>query len=612
MKPKPQRPGARAAFAAPLLLSLPFLPPGCKAPFDHARSDYDRSTPLARFRTIDTLNLDQRFGDPVASSSDLPPVTSVGDDAQPDPAEVARQAFEARGSADLTIEDIRAAVLEHNLDLRVALIDPEISRQNLSAEEAAFESLIFVNGQYALGDDVTTLTTESNSSERYSLEPGLRIPLRTGGSAEVSTPFSRNENDNQFAILNPSYSTDLEFSLSQPLLRGAGRRANTAAIRIADLSLQQTEARTKLEIITLISAADRAYWNLYSARQALGVRYQAYEFAREQLERAEREVAAGRQPEIEITRARSALADRIEAIITAQTDVLLRQRELKRLANIPGLGVGSKTNVVTMTDPDPVRLTLDGPALAAQALQRRMELLDLELQIASEAVTTYLRRNEALPLLTASVLYRVNGLGEEFTEAVRVASENRFEDVQLGFNAEIPLGNQQARARVRQAIIQRLQTISSKEARQQLVTEEVLDAVDNIDNGWQRILAARQSVALATRTVEAERRQFDAGRNTSNDVLDAEVQLQEARLAEIDAVVQYQISQIDLAQATGTLLGHAKIDIETIEWEPLDPRGLPPTSDAAKTGPDPRPAEDPNLPDPGRAIDAERAGTTAS
>ena len=67
--------------------------------------------------------------------------------------------------------------------------------------------------------------------------------------------------------------------------------------------------------------------------------------------------------------------------------------------------------------------------------------------------------------------------------------------------------------------------------------------------------------------LEAEQRQFDVGRSTTTDVLDADANLANARLTEIRAIVEYQIAQIDLAVATGTLLGQSKVD-----WEPSDPR----------------------------------------
>jgi outer membrane protein len=46
---------------------------------------------------------------------------------------------------------------------------------------------------------------------------------------------------------------------------------------------------------------------------------------------------------------------------------------------------------------------------------------------------------------------------------------------------------------------------------------------------------------------------------TSTDVLDAQTRLANAQSAEIAAITDYQIAQIDIAFATGTLLGRAGV-----------------------------------------------------
>lgn len=531
---------------------------GCQGgPLGRSGRDVDHRVSLSRLRSIAPLMLDEQ----AVSVQPPTPIT--------DPAGLAeaRTRFAGLERVDLTLAEARAAALEHNLDLTVSLIAPTIDAERINEEQGRYEALLFANAQYADRDDAVALETESNKSKFAFFRPGIRVPLRTGGSAEVRVPMSRSKTDNRFALLNPAYTTDLEFSLSHNLLRGAGRRANSLGIRVADYNRQQSEARAKLEIIRQLTAADRAYWRLYAARQALDVRARQYDLAERQLGRAQRRFNAGAVAEVEVARAESGLADRLRDIIVAQNSVLLAQRALKRLMNMPGLDVESPQHVVTMTDPEPLYYELEGDRLAAQALDSRMELLELELQVAADEAIEAVRRNEALPLLSASFTYRINGLGSEFNEAMRVASENDFEDWEIGVNAEFPLGNEQRKAAIEQAVLTRLQRLATREARRQSIRTEVLDAVDNIDTGWQQILAARQAVALNERTLRAEESLFDNGRSTSTDVLDADARLADARLRDIQAVVEYQIAQVDLALATGTLLGASRID-----WSPIDPR----------------------------------------
>ncbi len=554
-------------YLAAALLLAPLAGGGCSPGlFSSSEDDYARRISLERLRQIGQADLDR-----YKRAAPAEPAPGNKPDA---PAMRPAPRLDDREKVELTLEQCRASALEHNLDLRVALVDPAIAQQAVSREEARFESAFTLRTLWQEQDSPTASSLVSAQSKARQIEPGVRIPTRTGGNVTVSLPVARSENNNSFSTLNPAYTSDLQFSLSHELLRGAGRRANTAALRIAGYNEQASEARTKLETIRQLAAVDRSYWRLFQARRQLDVRQQQYELASEQLARAERRVRAGAAPEIEVVRAQAGVSDQLEAIIVAQNDVLLQTRELKRIINAPDLGVGTKTLIVPTTAPDPIEYEFDTGELQSQALGNRMEMLELELQLASDAANIDLARNQTLPLLTLDYTYRVNGLGASTQDTFHTLERNHYEDWSVGLSAEIPLGNEGARSDLRRAILQRLQRLSTRGARELSIRQEVLNACDDIGAGWQRILAARQSVILNTRTLQAEQRQFEVGGSTSTNVLDAAAKLAEAQSAEIRALADYQISQVDLAFATGTLLGADKV-----RWDPVaDPaieRNLP-------------------------------------
>lgn len=529
-------------------------------------SEDDYGTPLSveRLRQIETAKL-ERFKKPA------PEVKRDKEDLIAE----ARGKFDRLESFDLKLETARASVLENNLDLKVALVDPTIAAQRLSEEEAAFESAFTLRTLWAQTDQPTASELEGSEGKSVQVEPGVRIPLRTGGTASISLPVAENKTNNEFATLNPAFTSDLVFSISQPLLRNAGRRAATEGIRIASYNRKISEAQTKLEVIRQLTAVDRSYWRLYAARRALDVAQQQYELAVEQLRRAERRVRAGSVGEIEVIRAQAGASDRLGDILTTQNLVLTEQRELKRIVNLPGLTVDTDVMIVTNTDPDPVEYQFARHELADAAVANRMEMLELELQLAADAATIAFNKNQALPLFTLDYSYRINGLGGSMQDSFRQMERNKFEDWTLGLSASVPLGNEQANARIRESILTRIQRLNSKGARELAIRQETLNAMDTLEADWQRILAARQSVILNTRALQAEQRQFEVGTSTSTDVLDAAARLAEAQLTEIRAITDYQIAQVDLAFATGTLLG-----AEKVQWGPADtPSKCEPTPD---------------------------------
>ena len=513
--------------------------------------------PEDRLRRIEPLDMEAMSASEKAEEQDLgkPAQENTDEEQKQPPAEL-----------ELTLEECRAAALENNLDLEVQLISPAIARETIAEQDARFEPSLFWNSNYRKTETPTATRLEASRTKQFSSDLGVQFPLRTGGTITVDVPFNRYQTNNQFATLPTSYTMDLNASISQPLLRNAGLRTNTHAIRVAHYQTMMSEARTKLELIRVIAALDRVYWRLYAARRELEVRKNQYDLAVAQLERVQRMVEAGQTAEVEIVRARAGVAERLEGIIVADNALRDRERDLKRIMNKPGLGIESRTVIIPKTSPNPADYNLSTARLIDAALKSRMELLELELKIASDASTVDLRRNQTLPAVTLDYTYNINGLGATRSDAYDMLDDAEFSDHYFGLRVAVPIGNEAAQSRLRQAVYSKIQQIATKRRRTQLIKQEVANAADQLDANWQRILASRQRTVLAKRNLDAEERQFKQGLRTSTDVLDAQTRLADAQSAEVQALAEYQIAQVDIAFATGKLLGASGVF-----WEPEVP-----------------------------------------
>ena len=522
---------------------------GCEQILDDRKSD-----PIGfaseRFRAIETLELSESK-DQQNSRADMNDVNEV-----------------PTKDLALTLEQCRAMTLENNLDLKVQLISPAIAAEKVSEQEAQFEAAFFSNVRYGKTDTpVASILDIAGSQLDYSsTDLGVRVPLQTGGTITFDLADTRTKTDSLFSIFNPSYGSDMSLSISQPLLRGAGNRANTYAIRIAEYERQISDARTKLEVVRAIAAVDRVYWRLYAARRELEVREQQYELAQALFEQAKRFVAAGDKPQVEVIRTEAGVAQRLEGIIISENNLRDRQRELKRMLHKAGLEMQTPTVLVPATEPDPVRYELQKDRLVTTATDNRMEMLELELQITEAVATVDYMQNQSLPLVTMDYTYNVNGLGPTRDNSYDLLFDKRFEDHRFGLQLLVPLGNEAAKSRLRQAFYQRRQRLAGRDSRAEMIEMEVLNAIDQLEANWQRVLASRQRTILDGRLFEAEKRQFELGLGTSTDVLQAQTNFSDAQSAEILALAEYQIALVDLSYATGTLLGAAKV-----RWEPIVP-----------------------------------------
>jgi outer membrane protein TolC len=502
------------------------------------------------------------------SESAVPPVqleTAVDEASKRD---YSAQVYPER--ATVTLDDVRQWSLENNLDVRVQQFNPTLGVTALDAEIAKFEAVLKAN--YTYNDNSLAENLEAgNPAANNSGTLGIDFPLATGGVLNVGSLFNQADSP----LLDEPWEAGFQLDLSMPIMRGFGLRANTASIVIAKMESQQVDARTLLETIRILANAEKSYWQLYAARRIMEVRERQHALAEEQLARARRRVDQGEVAPIELLRAQSGIGRTIEQLIVADNQLRLRARALKRFMNAPQFPVDGPTMLDPATPSDPLGLDLDPAKLTRMAIANRMELLDLELQLAIDAERVALARNEALPLFTMDYQYQV--LGDDSGLASAYGNLGDADPFIASVNASIPLGNEARRARLSQAITRRLQRLATKESRVQTITQEVHDAVDNVRGAWRRVVAARLESRFAERTLLAEQRQFDVGLRTSVEVLDANARVADAQSREVEAAAQYETSLVDLAFATGTVLGEAQVTMpgpmpvpnpdRTYDWE---------------------------------------------
>jgi outer membrane protein TolC len=463
------------------------------------------------------------------------------------------QPVDTAEQVELSLEQVRAATLENNLQLKVDLLSPAVSQTYVDEEQAKFEAVFFGAASHQARESsdhtVDTFTTGYST--------GIEKPLFTGGS--LKTEFSLDDTD---ATDDDGLSTSsATVSYIQPLLRGAGIRQNRRSILSARINRNIADARTKFKLINLLANADAAYWMLYAAQKELEVRQEQYRLAENQLNYARKKVAAGAAARIEIVRAEAGVASRLETVINAESRVENQQRSLRRIMNRPDLPVYSGTRILPQTHPNPLRLELDRSSLIQHALDNRMDLIQLDLQVAINEMEIASARNRTLPDLNLIASYSLSGDGVRTSDSYNTLTGNGYDSTFVGLTLQIPLGNRADRARLCRAQLERLANTAERKEREQFIRQQVLDTVSEFETSWRRILATEQGVKAAERDYHVEESQFQLGVRTSTDVLQANTRLADAKLARIRAFADYEIAQINLAFVTGTLLGYEKIMI---------------------------------------------------
>lgn len=481
----------------------------------------------------------------------------------------------------MTIADIRQRALQNNLQLKVAKMDPELAKQSLREEQAKFDQVIFAYAKYAekdtpamsgdkvviksdnplLDGELAKLNLDAQKKEFWDIEAGVKVPLRTGGTVTLSAPLENRQSLGKFA--SDQYRSALRFSFSQPLLRNAGQQVNEASIRVAELDRDSVQLKTRLQAIRIVATVDKAYWELYEAWAALDVRKNQFEYASQNLEMVKRRVQEGLTAAVEVNRAQIGVADRMEALIVAETNLKLAQRQLQFLLNDLPDDQERQSPWVPTTVPSLVKFEFDRAHLIRDALDSRIELLEQELKLSADLIQIDYLQNQTLPLFTLDYQYgALSGSAGRFGDIGQDLFDGRYRDWSVGLKFEMPVSNEARKAKLDRAIAQRMQRLTTKTLQSLTVKREIHDALDKVEQNWQRIIAARQQVLVAGINYEAELKQFNEGLRTMTEVLETLTRLGEAQLKEIRAISDYQVSLVDMAYATGTVLGHGQISLQ--------------------------------------------------
>ncbi len=457
---------------------------------------------------------------------------------------------------DLTALSVEQAVLlalRNNTDLQVRRFGPVINGSFVQIERGRYDPELFAEFEYY--KEKATETSRS-SGELYnvvgddtSLSAGLRQELPSGtiveGTVSHVRTISNREPEQQAARL--------ELSITQSLLRGLGPAVNLASIRQAEL-----ETRISLDELrgfseTLLADTEIAYWNYVLAREEIAIFEASLAVARQQREDIESRIEVGTLPRIEVAAAKAEEALRIQALLDARS--LLEERRLRLLRLVaPTLEDEQNQPIKTTSNPriSAQPLTdLDDRMALAQRL--RADLNEARLRLQQNRLETLVTRNGLLPRLDFFIALGKTGYAENFSAAFRDLDGNTY-DLTSGLQLSYLLGNRAAKARDLAAQSSRQQALAAVTNLSQLVQLDVRLAANEVERTRQQIAASRTTRIFQEQTLAAERERFDVGISTALLVAQAQRDLLQTQIAEIEAVVSYRIALVNLYLAEGSLL----------------------------------------------------------
>ncbi|MDP6482515.1 MAG: TolC family protein [Nitrospinota bacterium] len=457
--------------------------------------------------------------------------------------------------------------LARNFSIRLEQLNPRILAQDVKREEAAFDVVGFGGGTISESfspSNSSLASVRRSESDSRSVNAGVRRRYRTGTDYEITTGLERRRNNAGFVQFDPAVEPTFSLSVTQNLLKNFGRRTNTTAIRVARNNRRISSSVFRDGVINVVSDIENFYSELIFAIQDLEVKKKSLALARNLLRRNRIQVEVGTLAPIEIIQAEASVATREADVITAERQVRDNDDLLKRALNLPKNFRAWDVRILPTDTPSVIRRAPDVRKSYGMALKDRPDYAQAKLDIENKNIQVKFAKNQLLPTLDLTGSIALNGLSDEFGEAVDDFGRGEFYQWAVGFKVEFPLRNRAAKSTLTRRKLETAQALLSLKNLEQQILLEVREAVRGILTAQKRVTATRAARALTERQLDAEEKKFAVGLSTSFKVLEFQEDLATARSTETRAIIDQIKALVTFRRFTGQTLAHYRVRLESV------------------------------------------------
>ncbi len=450
--------------------------------------------------------------------------------------------------------------------------NPRFAEVGLSVDEAAQQ----VRAQQSIRPFTLSATGGFNYDEQPSagvIEDGVRTStflslsatlakqLVYGTQMSLQVDFNRSEaeipfNVPQFNIsetrtIGPNYANLLQFSITQPILRGFGRDLNDLPLAIAEQNQTVVELQRLRTAHDLTAEVLNAYWSWVRASKEVETVEASLERSRTIAELTIAQIEAGQLAELERDIINQRIAASEQTLLLAETAATDAWQNLQK---VMGANYGE-----SIPEPPDMLPASTGPVpsndeLLKTALETNPDIEILDQDIKANELQLRRSGNDIKPQLDAIGRISQASLAEDVPAAFEQVAGLDFTSVFVGLNFVMPLDNglaenthdanqiavERAKIRKTQAVREVEQLV--RQARRVLVTQR------------KRLELSTDEVDLARKNLQALQEKYSAGLATYFEVLEQETALGDAELRNAQSAVDVLQAEVSLRRLTGTLL----------------------------------------------------------
>ena len=419
----------------------------------------------------------------------------------------------------LTLEDAIRIALSENVSVKVA--DKEVERTGYARK-----------GTYAaLYPQVSGSGSYQRTIKKQVMYMDFDIPGGGGGGSSSGGGFEVGRWNTWSAGVNATL----------PLVNA--QLWESLKIAREDVELAVEKARSSR--LETVSQVKQAFFACLLAREAFEVYRSVYENALVSFENTQRRYNAQRASELDLTRAKTSVANAVPNVYDAESSMILA---LWRLKAVMGVDLEENIDVAGSLDDFAEHMLGDLYVDGELSLENNSSLRQLAIQAEQLADRVRMQQYAFLPTLSLGFNYSINAMANDF-----VFSEYRWSPYSyVGFSLSIPIfsGGQRLNA-VRQARVQAQSLDLQRTDAERQLKIAIRQYLNQMETAMKSYSAAESASETAQKAYDIAFKSYELGRSTLTDLNDAQLALTQAKLSVSQAVYNFVIAKSNLENALG-------------------------------------------------------------
>ncbi len=424
----------------------------------------------------------------------------------------------------LNLEQVIALALETNRSLISSGAGVESQKLSLHTAESEFDVKIRPSANAGISD------SEGILGAGISLEKKFQV----GTKVSVSPHIGKSEEE---------YSGSLGLSFEVPLLRGFGGKANLDKTERSRFSVRSAERSFYLSQVSVVLDAVSAVYDIIKQKELVRLFDSQVGRLKQHAETAKIKEKVGLASPLDIFRAEIRLKDVEDSLSSAKEALRNAGDRLKLIVAIP---LERRVEVSARTEIENVRIS---PEEAFNiALNNRMELKQSQDEIHEAERRSDIAKHNILPQLDMVMSY------ERYAQDLEQSmgfNENRW-SINLVSNTDIARTSE--KADFQQSLITARTARLNLEAKRDEVMREVRRESASLSKSQERILIRKKQIAQAEGKLALSKIKFNHGMADNFDIIEAETELQQARVNLLSAETEYIVGTYRMRAALGTLI----------------------------------------------------------